>query len=214
VPGCDGPCCYDDTFDTKEAASSLATYRRRGPNRTTRRLIDGLAAGGVTGASVLDIGAGVGVVHLELLELGAASAVDVDASGPFLAAAREEAARQGRADVVEHRKGDFVALAHEVGPADLVALDRVVCCYPDMPGLVRAAAERTRRRLGVVVPREWLLLRAAAAAYQGWADLRRQTFRPFVHPRSGIKAVAAAAGLRPVSCHQGLIWQTLIFERS
>jgi magnesium-protoporphyrin O-methyltransferase len=212
--GCGGPCCYDDTFDAKEAASSLASYRRHGPNRSTRQLIEGLAEGGVEGATILDIGAGVGAVHLELLELGAASAVDVDASGPFLDAAREEAERRGRVAVVRHRRGDFVVLAEEVEPADLVALDRVVCCYGDMVGLVGAAAARTRRRLGIVVPREWALLRVAAAAYHRWADLRRLAFRPYIHRRSAIETVAVAEGLRAVSQQQGLIWQTLIFERA
>jgi magnesium-protoporphyrin O-methyltransferase len=210
---CDGTCCYDEAFDAKEAASSLAAYRRRGPSGSTRRLIDGLAAAGVEGATVLDIGAGVGAVHLELLELGAAGVVDVDASGPFLAAAREEAERRGRADRIRYQKGDFVALASEVEAADLVALDRVVCCYPDMPALVGGAARLARRRLGIVIPREWTVLRAAAVAYHWWADLRRQAFRPYVHRRVAIEAVAAEAGLRPVSRHADLVWQTLIFER-
>jgi magnesium-protoporphyrin O-methyltransferase len=210
---CGATCCYDEAFDAKDAAASLADYRRRGPSPSTRQLIAGLAADGAAGRTVLDIGAGVGAVHLELLDLGAASAVDIDASAAYLAAAREEAERRGRVGVVSHRKGDFVDLAGEVESADLVALDRVVCCYGDMAALVGAAARRTRRRLGIVIPREWAILRGAAAAYHRWADLRHRPFRPYIHRRSEIAAVAAAAGLRPVSRQQGLIWQTLIFER-
>ena len=129
-------------------SSSCASTSATGPDDWTTRLIDELAAGGVDGMTVLDIGAGVGAVHHALLVAGARSAVDVDASGPYLDVARGEAERRGLGDRVTYRKGDAVALAPELDDADLVALDRVVCCYGDMPGLVGAAAGRTRRRLG------------------------------------------------------------------
>src|SRR4029077_2919224 len=71
---------FDQQFDARHAAGKLRTYRRNGPAGLTRLLIDGLAAGGVDGYTVLDIGGGVGAVHHELLRSGAAAAVDVDAS--------------------------------------------------------------------------------------------------------------------------------------
>ena len=85
---CCDPTVYDRQFDGTHAERKLRELRRRGPNRTTAQLVDELAAGGIEGLTVLDIGAGVGAVHLGLLERGAASATDVDASAPYLAAAR------------------------------------------------------------------------------------------------------------------------------
>ena len=82
---------YEHTFDAESSEQELRRYQREGPDDWTRRLIDELADGGVDGLTVLDIGAGVGAVHLALLEAGARSAVDVDASGPYQAVARGEA---------------------------------------------------------------------------------------------------------------------------
>lgn len=210
-------CCertvYDDQFDARRASERLCEYRRKGPNGWTARLVAALAADGVAGLTVLDIGAGVGAVHHALLEAGAVSAVDVDASGPYLAAARSEAERRGLADRVTYLKGDAVALADGIGHADLVALDRVVCCYPHMEALVRLAADHTRRRLGVVLPRDDAPIRAMVGLGNRWNALRGNPFRVYVHRAAVVREAARAAGLVPVSVHRGLIWQTMVFER-
>ncbi|MEO5965515.1 MAG: class I SAM-dependent methyltransferase [Candidatus Limnocylindrales bacterium] len=210
-------CCdntvYDDHFDAKRAEARLLEYRRNGPRGWTARLIGELSASDVTGLSVLDIGAGVGAVHHALLAAGAASAVDVDASGPYLEAARGEAVRRGLAERVTYLKGDAVALAAEIGVADLVALDRVVCCYPDMEALVGLAAARTRRRLGIVLPRDVAWARAGITGANCIGRLGNRSLRTYAHRIDAISAVAAAAGLALVSAHRGWLWQTLVFER-
>ena len=75
-------CCDEDLallgYDGRGAAQDLAKWRSRGPHPATRELIDVVRAEGVKGAALLDIGAGVGAIHITLLEAGAASAVDVD----------------------------------------------------------------------------------------------------------------------------------------
>jgi len=210
-------CCdtrlYDDQFDAKVADQELREYRRHGPNGWTTELIAGLAAGGIEGMTVLDIGAGVGAVHHALLEAGAASAIDVDASGPYLAAAQQEAERRGLADRVTYRRGDAAVLAAELPEADLVALDRVVCCYPHASALVGAAAGRTRWRLGMVLPRDDGWVRAAVALANAWDALRRDPFRFYVHPTDAVARIASTADLVQRSRHRGLFWQVLVFER-
>jgi len=211
---CCDPTVYDDTFDARRADDRLREYRRNGPNGWTRRLIDGLSTGdGVDGLTVLDIGAGVGAVHHALLEAGAASAVDVDASGPYIDASRTEAERRGLADRVTYVKGDAVARAPDLAEADLVALDRVVCCYPHMEALVRVAAARTRRRLGLVLPRDDAWIRAGVEVSNRWSALRGNPFRVHVHRTTDVLEVALAGGLVPVERHRGRFWQTMILER-
>src|SRR5215471_14111775 len=92
-----GACCAGNEFGERAVRRDVVRYREHGPDETTRWLIDGLAAGGVNGMTVLDIGAGIGAVHLALLADGAASAVDVEGSPAFVTAAASEAARQGLA---------------------------------------------------------------------------------------------------------------------
>ena len=210
---CCDPDLYDDQFDAKAAAAKVREYRRRGPNGWTARLVAELSTGGVDGLTVLDIGAGVGAVHHALLASGAASATDVDASGPYLEAARQEAERLGLADRGTYRKGDAVRVVPELPPADLVALDRVVCCYPDMEALVRVAAGRTRRRMGLVMPRDRGWIRAMIALSNRWSALTRDPFRVYVHRTDAVLDAATAEGLAVRSLHRGLFWQTLVLER-
>ena len=80
--------CYESTFNDRHAAKQLKRYRRKGPNKTTRMLLAGLRSAGIGDAAVLDVGAGIGVVHHELLAGGARSAVHVDAAGAHMRAAR------------------------------------------------------------------------------------------------------------------------------
>ena len=210
---CCDPAVYDDQFDARRADDRLREYRSNGPNGWTRRLVAGLAEGGVDGLTVLDIGAGVGAVHHALLEAGAASAVDVDASGPYIDASRTEAERRGLGERVTYVKGDAVARAADLAEADLVALDRVVCCYPHMEALVRVAADRTRRRLGMVLPRDDAWIRAGVDVSNRWSALRGNPFRVHVHRTSDVLAVAVAGGLVPVGSHRGRFWQTMILAR-
>lgn len=135
-------CCDEDLaligYDGRDAEKDLAAWLSRGPRPTTQEVIDAICAQGVEGATLLDVGAGVGAVHTALLEAGAATAVDVDASREYLAVARAEAERRGLSDRVAYRYGDLVELVADVPPTDIVTLDSVICCYPYLPALVVA----------------------------------------------------------------------------
>jgi hypothetical protein len=208
-----GDSAFDRQFDARHAADKLRAYRRKGPIGLTRALIDALAAGGIDGYTVLDIGGGVGAVHHELLRSGAATAVDVDASRAYLSAAREEAERQGHADRARYLIGDFVVLADEVDSADLVALDRVICCYADMAALVGRSATLARRRYGLVYPRDSLLGRVGVVLLNAQLRLSRSSFRVFAHRTADVDAILAAHGLVKRLDRKTLIWQLALYER-
>jgi predicted RNA methylase len=126
---CCGPCDgIDDQFDRKTAQRELQRFRRRGPIRTTKRLIDALRSAGISGATILDIGGGIGAIHHTLLDAGASTAMQVDASFEYIQSAREETARNGHSNRVLFLRGDFVQWATNVPDADIVTLDRVICC--------------------------------------------------------------------------------------
>lgn len=214
-PGCDPACgCgLGNEFGEAAARRSLRSLRRSGPPQTTAWLIEGLRAGGVEGMTVLDIGAGVGAVHLELLASGASAATDVDGSPAFVAAAREESERRGMAGRVRHETGDFVVLAPDIGPADLVALDRVVCCYPDMEALVRLSVARARRRYGLVYPRDTWWIRAGGRVLDACARLARQQVRAYIHRTATVDSIVRAAGFAPRLRRTSLFWQMAVYER-
>jgi len=209
-------CCrtdYDAIFDDRMARREASAYRRDGPRADTRRLVEAITAAGVEGATVLDIGGGVGVVGQELLAAGAASLTDVDASRAYLATAQAEITARGWADRATFRFGDFVALAPTLDPADVVTLDRVVCCYPDWEALIDASTAHARRMLGLVYPVDRWWMRAGAVIGNVALRLFRQSFRFHVHPVARIDARIGAAGFVRRMQHRGLVWQVVLYER-
>ncbi|GAB4442090.1 MAG: hypothetical protein OHK0015_40200 [Chloroflexi bacterium OHK40] len=211
-------CCHhcrdaENVFDQRDARRRLERYHRRGPEGTTRLLIEALRSEGVSGASLLEVGGGVGVVHHELLRAGAVHATDVDASSAYLAAARRESQRQGHAERVRYLHGDFVALAPGIAPADIVILDRVVCCYPDMPALIGAAAARAHQLLGLVFPRDEWWIRAGMRLVNAGFALQRSAFRIFCHPTTALEAEVQAAGLSQRIYRTSGIWQVVVYGR-
>ena len=210
---CCGSECYQEQFGEKHASNDVRRYRAKGPDRTTRLLVDALKKEGVEGASLLDIGAGIGVVHHELLAAGATSAVHVDATTANIKAAQAEAARLGHTPLVRFLRGDFVALAAEIPPADVVTLDRVICCYPNMEELVAASASRARRLYGAVFPRERWLTRGFVAVSNVARGLRRNSFRSYVHSVEAIDAALQRQGLRKCWVTETIAWRVAVYSR-
>ena len=200
-------------FDRREALRKLHAYALHGPDRTTRLLLDAVKAQNIEGATLLDIGGGVGVAQLELLSAGVRSATDVDASSAYLDVAHEEAQRRGYGDRVSYRHGDFVALAEEIEPADIVTLDRVICCYHDMPALVRASGAKARRLYGLVYPRDTWWARCYSVVENMAFRARRHPYRSFIHPTRLVDALVRDAGLERRALHQGAFWQVVLYVR-
>jgi len=201
-------------FDRGHAARKLADYQKKGPAATTRILVAALKEAGVAGATLLDIGGGIGAVQLELLQAGGvASAVSVEASTGYIETAEQEARRRGLQDRIRYKHGDFVALAADVPAADIVTLDRSLCCYPDMPALAGLSAERATRLYGLVYPRDTWWLRAGIAAANGLQRLRGAAFRGFVHSTQAVEAVLRARGLQRRFHRLSGIWQIAVFAR-
>ncbi len=210
-------CCQcegiERQFGRKTARWELRRFRKRGPAPTTRMLIEALRREGVGGASILDIGGGVGAIYHELLASGAGDAVHVDVSPDYLTVAREEAERRGHAARVQFIRGDFVDVATSLRDSDVVTLDRVICCYPDMERLVALSADKARRLLGAVYPREAWWMRLAIPAINVVSRLRRSAFRSYLHPPAAIDAVLRAHGLERRSFRRTLAWEVVVYSR-
>ena len=201
-------------FSRKFAERELRRFRRRGPIPTTRRLLDAIASAGVADFTLLDVGGGIGAIHHVLLDAGARDAVHVDASSGYLEVASEEAGRRGHASRVRFVGGDFIDLAATLPEADVVTLDRVICCYPDMEALVTRSAARARRLYGAVYPRDAWWMRAAGACTNLAMRLRRSAFRLYLHSPASIDAVLRAQGLERRSVECTLVWEIVVYERS
>jgi tRNA1(Val) A37 N6-methylase TrmN6 len=211
-------CCCDFTdtvdrqFTSKKAGQELHRYRRKGAGPTTRLLIDGISRTGAAEGSLLDIGAGVGALTFELLERGFDRAVMVEASAGYTAAASSEAVRRGRSPQVEFVSGDFLEAAHTVPAASVVALDRVVCCYPLFEELLIEAVRHAERAFAFSYPRERWYVRAGMKLENALRS-RKTGFRTFVHPETKMRELITRAGFDLASQRRTLVWSADVFVR-
>ena len=206
-------CGCPNTFDAKAAEGDLKRYLDKGPERTTQSLIDAIVEAGVDGATLLDIGGGIGAIQLALLEAGAAGVTAVDATDAYVSTALAEAGRRGFGERTTGRVGTFEEIASEIEPADIVTLDRVVCCDPDLPGLLESAATRARRMVGLVYPRVTWWNRIAKLCIDGFSWLTRSGTRFHLHQPSDIDRILTSAGFRRREIDRTLIWQVALYVR-
>jgi magnesium-protoporphyrin O-methyltransferase len=186
---------------------TASRYRRRGLDRAARRIVEFLAADGLAGATVLDIGGGVGQVGIELLRRGAASAVTLELSPGYDEEARRLADEAGVADRVSRQVVDLAVTPEQVGSADLVVLHRVVCCYPDHARLLAAAADHCRSRLAFSHPPRNLASRALLAGQNAMFAVTGKEFRTFAHPPAEMLATLGSHGLHPAASHSEGVWR-------
>ena len=210
---CDFRDAADRQFTAEKAAKELQAYRKGRLGPTTRLLRDGVVELGLSDGSLLDIGGGVGALTFELLERGMTKAVVADASAAYVAAARDEANRRGRTVSATVVHGDLLQLSAQLPAADLVTLDRVVCCYPAYEPMLEEAARHALRGLAVSYPRDRWFVRAGM-----WLENRRRArksgFRTFVHPPAAIREIVERAGFR-LSLHRTtMMWGIDVFQRS
>ena len=210
-------CCQcqgiEELFNPSYVSKELRDYREKGPIKTTRMLIEAIRQAGVSGLSLLDIGGGVGAVQYALLDAGVERATSVDASAAYLNAARAEAQRRGLADRLSYLHGDFVALAEDVPPADIVTLDRVICCYPDMEKLVNLSASRAQKLYGLVYPRDVWWVKLWLAVENIYYRLRKNPYRGFAHPTRAVEDLLRRKGLKQSFYRRTLIWQVAVYTR-
>jgi magnesium-protoporphyrin O-methyltransferase len=204
----------DKIFGERMARREAQGYLERGLDQPARRLAEALRSRGLAGASVLEIGAGAGGLHLDLLKAGASSAVDLDLSPAYLQAARQTAQTLGFAGRVEHRLHNIADEPQAVAPADVVVMNRVICCYPDLERLLGPAAARARRLLALTFPRSAWWSRLGLRLLNAGSWLIRSEFRTYLHPPSAVYALAAGAGLAPVHESYSGLWQVVVFERA
>ena len=211
------PSCHceatDRHFTVERAREELATYRRKGPTGTARSILKCLPDLDSATETVLDIGAGIGVLQHELLGRGVRSAVHLEAASAYVEIAREESARRGYESRVTFRHGDLESLADSLPPADIVTLDRVVWCYPQLEPLIRISTQKARRYYALSFPHDRWYVRADT----WWQNFRRRragnAFRTFVHPIARIRSLVQEAGLRLLCSRRTLVWEVLVYRR-
>ncbi len=210
---CCDPVPYRRFFNTKEASRRLRNYRRRGLDPMAAGIVDYLKTQNIAGADLLEVGGGVGDLQVELLKAGVASAISIELSDAYEDVAVQLAEDEGFADRMTRQFGDFVELQNELETADIVVLNRVVCCYPFMERMMNAAVAKSGKHLGLVFPRgRWWTRSFFWLGNTYWA-VRSCDFRAFVHPPDEIEKVATNNGMVVRHRSNDLSWQAVVFEK-
>ena len=210
-------CCQCDLieaqFDRETVAKKVERYRTRGLKKETEILVDALLADGVEGCSLLDVGGGLGALEFELLKAGASQVTNVEASSAYIEAAKEESSRQGFSERVSHVHGDFVAIARDVPPADVVTLDKVICCYDDMESLVAKSVRKANKLYGVIYPRDTWWVKAGIGIENLIRRLKGNSFRVIVHPTRAVDRLIKENGLEKRFYRALTDWQIVVYVR-
>lgn len=209
------PCCFDDWVDHWDRQ----VRKNATVSGVTAPLVDALEQAGLADRTLLDVGCGIGDLAIESVARGASSAIGFDLSAKAIDHARELAATRGLADRTRFEVGDGATF--ELPAADIVVLNRVVCCYRDADGLL----ERTLHAAGTVFALTAPMSDGAAGAYNrgvnafwnGWYSLRRRKFgdfRTFVHDLGAIDERVRRAGFHRIAHERRrVVWDLAVYAR-
>jgi SAM-dependent methyltransferase len=208
-------CCFDEW-----AVHSASRARRRGVGAPiTGRIAAALDRQGLDARTMLDVGCGTGDLALVALERGAERATGIDLGVGAIQQARTLAAERGLADRASFTVGDGAVAP--LATHDVVALNRVLCCYPRVDALLANTLGATGAVYAYTAPVHTGLMgrfnRVSVAISNRWFRIRERKFRgfrAFVHDLDAVDRTIAAAGFRIVhrSRERG-VWQLAVFTR-
>ena len=179
-------------------------------------MLDGVRTsvnGNLSNLRLLDVGCGVGALHLTLLQEGAATAQGVDLSQGMLDQAAEISASLNLSERVAYIRGDFVTLNGSLSAADVTMLDKVVCCYSDAPALIARTAEVTTRTIALSHPRDLWPIRIVWKTQAFLARLFRFSFYPCWHHWPDVALDVERHGFRETYRAKTLLWEVGVFSK-
>jgi magnesium-protoporphyrin O-methyltransferase len=211
-------CCASDRldiFDERAARRALRRYLANGLGGADAVQIAAWAEeGGLGGASVVEVGGGIGQIQADLLRRGAAVGRVVELVPEYEASAAELVEAAAVADRSSFQLADLLTEPDTVEEADVVVLRRVVCCTPDGPELLAAAAGKARRTLFASYPRDRLLVRAAVRLENLAFAVLRKRFRTYAHRPADLERAVARRGLMRTRVARSFAWETAQFEHA
>jgi hypothetical protein len=206
------PC--EQLFKPRLAQRSLDQYRKKGHGELEQRMVAAASEDRLEGARVLEIGGGIGTIQTELLEAGAERGEVVELVAAWEPYARELAREKGLEGRTGFRIADVLDDAESVERAEVVVMNRVVCCSPDGVQLTGVAARLATRTLVLSFPRDIFWLRVGVRLLNAGMRLARRSFRGFVHPRDALLGAARSEGLGLVETGQSGVWEFAALRRA
>jgi 16S rRNA G966 N2-methylase RsmD len=207
-------CCFDEW--ATHAARRART--RETSAKITAALVAALEEAGLRGRTVLDVGCGSGDLALASIARGADSATGFDLGPGAIREARSLAAERGLSERTHFAIGDGAKIA--LPSADVVSLNRVLCCYPYVDALLANTLDAAGSVYGFTAPHDrgaiGLANRISVSVGNVWYRLRARKFRgfrAFVHDLRVVDQRIRAAGFELVRRERHGLWNLAVYAR-
>ncbi len=200
-------------FNERFARRTLRRYRKKGLDPIERGMVDSVSSTERNGGRVLEIGGGIGALQAELIAAGADRGEVVELLNDYEPYAREAARHRGIEGRTTFRVADLLEQPDAAVPADIVVLNRVVCCSPDGVRLAGLAAHLASRVLLLSYPRDRRLVRAGVALLNFVMRMLGRSFRVFLHPTAALFQAARAEGFETAQTGRTIAWEFTTLRR-
>ena len=137
-------------FDSK-ACRFCKDYEESGISKSSKILLDQLSDYGFEGKNLLDLGCGIGSFSVRALQRVVVSSVGFDLSTEMISMACRLSDKSGLNDRVSFNRGD--ASKVNLPPSEIVVLDKVMCCYPDIKELLCNSSGAAIEYYAFIIPR-------------------------------------------------------------
>lgn len=190
-------CCTEYTnnhFDDILAQRDLNNYRTKGAKKSTQALLSVLNTLNLEGLHLLDIGAGIGVVSNELRNSGLSEITHNDISSAYIEVFNYEFGKQFPGIKINSLQGDFVEVSNEIDNADIVVLDKSICCYPHYPELVHTSVSKANTWYAFVIPRDKWWVKFVHYFGELRKTIKGDAFKSFIYPVDKIEEIVLEYG--------------------
>lgn len=200
-------------FFSRFAKRYAKSFRKKGLEKVQKYLLEGVRLEPVASKSIIDIGCGVGSLHLTLLREGASHAVGFDLAEEMINQAKAIASELALENKVEYRVGDFVVLTNGMEETDITMLDKVVCCYEDVNSLLEKSLAKTKGIYALSHPRNNALHAFVWKSQIAFMKLIRAKFYPFWHDWDRLRQRVLDQDFEEIYSNQTVIWQVRVFRK-
>lgn len=199
------------------ACDLCCRYKREGLSKSSRILMNWLVEEGLSGKTLLDLGCGAGTFSVEALKNGASTSAGFDLAPEMIMAADSLAAEMGFGNRAKFNLGN--AASSDLPASEMVVMDKVICCYPEVDSLLKNAASASREIIGFVVPRDdglWKWpLRLAAKCGNLVQRLRRRKLNWFyIHSLKPIDGMLSQEGFMKERKSASRMWLIFLYRKA
>ncbi|TAK62269.1 MAG: class I SAM-dependent methyltransferase [Bacteroidetes bacterium] len=200
-------------FFSSQSKRYLKTFHKKGLGKEQKYLLEGIATLDIQGCTALEVGCGVGGLHLTLMQHGVDYATGIDISEGMIAGARQLARELGLEKRVTYHVGDIVNLNEHIREADIVLLDKVVCCYEQVLRLIEVSSKKSVRVFAFTYPNPNFLVKISFKGLIALGVLLKWKFRPYWHDWNALLHTLETYGFTQTYNNSTIMWNICVMKR-